>query len=113
MSNSNLIHVNRLFTSITIDQTLIFDGKTEKLRWFLLPSEAHDLLLGTGKNVKTSAPFDPHYLHLSYIYRANGNRLNNDVVTPDEECEKLTKKSELLPRHNSLSVLDAINELPR
>jgi hypothetical protein len=31
----------------------------EKLRWFMLPREAHELLLGHSQNVKHSVPFDP------------------------------------------------------
>jgi len=41
------------------DQRVLFDEKTEKLRWFMLPSEAQDLLLGHSQNVKHSVPFDP------------------------------------------------------
>lgn len=32
---------------------------TEKLRWYMLPGEAHELLLGHSQNVKHSVPFDP------------------------------------------------------
>lgn len=41
------------------DQCVLFDEHTEKLRWFMLPSEAQDLLLGHSQNVKHSLPFDP------------------------------------------------------
>lgn len=41
------------------DQCVMFDDKTEKLRWFMLPSEAQDLLLGNSQKVKHSVPFDP------------------------------------------------------
>ncbi|XP_071445541.1 uncharacterized protein [Hetaerina americana] len=41
------------------DQSVMFDEKTEKLRWFMLPSEAQDLLLGNSQKVKTEVPFDP------------------------------------------------------
>jgi ElaB/YqjD/DUF883 family membrane-anchored ribosome-binding protein len=41
------------------DQCILFDDNTEKLRWFMLPSEAQDLLLGNSQNVKHSVPFDP------------------------------------------------------
>jgi hypothetical protein len=41
------------------DQCVLFDENTEKLRWFMLPSEAQDLLLGHSQNVKHSLPFDP------------------------------------------------------
>lgn len=37
----------------------MFDEQTEPLRWFMLPSEAQDLLLGNSQNVKQTVPFDP------------------------------------------------------
>jgi hypothetical protein len=33
---------------------------TEKLRWYMLPGEAHELLLGHSQNVKHTVPFDPN-----------------------------------------------------
>ncbi|KAG8224975.1 hypothetical protein J437_LFUL003353, partial [Ladona fulva] len=41
------------------DQKVMFDEKTEKLRWFMLPSEAQDLLLANSQNVKSDIPFEP------------------------------------------------------
>lgn len=35
------------------------DG-AEKLRWYMLPGEAHELLLGHSQNVKHTVPFDPN-----------------------------------------------------
>jgi len=32
----------------------------EFLRWYMLPGEAHQLLIGNSQNVKHSVPFDPH-----------------------------------------------------
>lgn len=32
----------------------------ENLRWYMLPGEAHELLLGHSQNVKHSVPFDPN-----------------------------------------------------
>jgi hypothetical protein len=34
----------------------------EKLRWYMLQREAHELLLGHSQNVKHTVPFDPHKL---------------------------------------------------
>jgi hypothetical protein len=34
--------------------------EAESLRWYMLPHEAHELLLGHFQNVKNSIPFDPH-----------------------------------------------------
>ena len=33
--------------------------KAEELRWYMLPRESHELLLGHSQNVKNSMPFDP------------------------------------------------------
>ena len=33
------------------DQGALFDDKSERLRWFMLPSEAQDLLLGHSSKV--------------------------------------------------------------
>jgi len=41
------------------DQCVMFDESTNRLRWFMLPSEAQDLLLGNSQNVKHDVPFDP------------------------------------------------------
>lgn len=41
------------------DQCVMFDERTNRLRWFMLPSEAQDLLLGNSQNVKHDVPFDP------------------------------------------------------
>ncbi|KXJ82812.1 hypothetical protein RP20_CCG011260 [Aedes albopictus] len=54
------------------------NGSLESLRWYMLPGEAHELLLGHSHSVKNTVPFDP------------------------------TKKNPLLMihRHHSLSALD-------
>lgn len=41
------------------DQRVMFDENADKLRWFMLPSEAQDLLLGNSQKVKTVVPFSP------------------------------------------------------
>lgn len=53
----------------------------ESLRWFMLPGEAHELLLGHSHNVKNIVPFDP-----------NASAMEN--------------LSFIMHRHNSLSALD-------
>lgn len=37
----------------------MFNPRIDYLRWFMLPKEAHDLLLGKSANVKHIVPFDP------------------------------------------------------
>ncbi|KAF6216838.1 hypothetical protein GE061_001188 [Apolygus lucorum] len=41
------------------DQSAMFDKQLNRLRWFMLPSEAQDLLLGQSRNVKQDVPFSP------------------------------------------------------
>lgn len=40
----------------------LMNETAEKLRWYMLPREAHELLLGHSQNVKHSVPFDPNKL---------------------------------------------------
>ncbi|XP_063703665.1 uncharacterized protein LOC134833313 isoform X2 [Culicoides brevitarsis] len=53
----------------------------ERLRWYMLPGEAHELLLGHSQFVKTNVPFDP-----------------NKLMEPPSLFS--------IHRHNSLSALD-------
>lgn len=56
------------------------DGE-ERLRWYMLPGEAHELLLGHCQHVKVAVPFDP-----------------NKLMEPPSLLQ--------IHRHNSLSALD-------
>lgn len=70
----------------TVDENLYLklpNECAEKLRWFMLPREAHELLLGHSQNVKHTVPFDPHKL-----------------------SEQLSFMNLLYHRTNSLSALD-------
>ncbi|XP_050672823.1 uncharacterized protein LOC126970783 isoform X2 [Leptidea sinapis] len=42
-----------------IEPIVDFNPKVDYLRWFMLPKEAHELLLGRSANVKHIVPFDP------------------------------------------------------
>lgn len=47
----------------TVDENLyllLSQEPAEKLRWYMLPGEAHELLLGHSQNVKHTVPFDPN-----------------------------------------------------
>jgi hypothetical protein len=47
----------------TVDENLylkLSHDAAEILRWYMLPGEAHELLLGHSQNVKHSVPFDPN-----------------------------------------------------
>ncbi|XP_013191411.2 uncharacterized protein LOC106135602 isoform X2 [Amyelois transitella] len=43
----------------TAEPEVSFNPRIDYLRWFMLPKEAHDLLLGRSGNVKHIVPFDP------------------------------------------------------
>ena len=50
-----------------IERSVFFDDKSETLRWFMLPNEAQDLLLGHSQKVKHSVPFDPSNYKLTLL----------------------------------------------
>jgi len=90
----------------------------EALRWFMLPSEAQDLLLGNSQNVKQDVPFNPllawnRYSHTHTTNNchdslvnclANGiRRLNSDI--PRTGNSLMSSSS---PRHRSLPALSTI-----
>ncbi|XP_041970127.1 uncharacterized protein LOC121726703 [Aricia agestis] len=49
----------KLAMKCIIEPEVGFNPKIDYLRWFMLPKEAHDLLLGKSANVKHIVPFDP------------------------------------------------------
>ncbi|XP_035737279.1 uncharacterized protein LOC118448306 isoform X3 [Vespa mandarinia] len=94
--------------------------ETEPLRWFMLPSEAQDLLLGNSQNVKQEVPFNPtlashriahtapvtstHESLVNSLTSANGmRRLNSDI--PRTGNIPVSPNS---PRHRSLPALSTI-----
>ncbi|XP_043682821.1 uncharacterized protein LOC122636054 isoform X4 [Vespula pensylvanica] len=94
--------------------------QTEPLRWFMLPSEAQDLLLGNSQNVKQEVPFNPtlashriahatpvtstHESLVNSLTTANGmRRLNSDI--PRTGNIPISPNS---PRHRSLPALSTI-----
>lgn len=92
--------------------------RMEILRWFMLPSEAQDLLLGNSQNVKQDVPFNPsiwnrsshipsgassHDSLVNCLAIANSiRRLNSDI--PRTGNLPISSAS---PRHRSLPVLNA------
>lgn len=80
------------------DQGVMFDERSGRLRWFMLPSEAQDLLLGNSQNVKQEVPFDP----------ATSSRRSfiegNDIEMISISAPLSSNNSS--PRHFSLSSLD-------
>lgn len=92
--------------------------RMEALRWFMLPSEAQDLLLGNSQNVKQDVPFNPllawnKYSHTSTTYHdslvncltlTNGmRRLNSDIPRTGN-----APISAISPRHRSLPALSTV-----
>uniref|UniRef100_A0A8D9FGV6 tRNA 2-thiocytidine biosynthesis protein TtcA n=1 Tax=Cacopsylla melanoneura TaxID=428564 RepID=A0A8D9FGV6_9HEMI len=88
------------------DQCSMFNERTDKLRWFMLPSEAQDLLLGQTPKVRQTVPFAP----AEYCERTNTTPtpllsppLGGGCVSPDLIS---IASSQQFSRHNSLSALD-------
>lgn len=73
------------------DQCVMFSEDTNRLRWFMLPSEAQDLLLGNCTNVKTSLPFSP----TDYVGSRGGGGVSPTQHSPPN-----------FARHKSLSSLE-------
>ncbi|XP_076620116.1 uncharacterized protein LOC143341240 [Colletes latitarsis] len=93
--------------------------RMESLRWFMLPSEAQDLLLGNSQNVKQDVPFNPtlswnrfghhtptttHDSLVNCLALANSiRRLNSDI--PQTGNAPISAMS---PRHRSLPALSTV-----
>ncbi|XP_008201968.1 uncharacterized protein LOC100123495 isoform X2 [Nasonia vitripennis] len=93
-----------------IDRSVFFDEKSEALRWFMLPHEAQDLLLGHSQNVKHHVPFDPTSYRIALLEASclGIRRLNSDV--PRTGNPPVSPNS---PRHRSLPALSYTAELRR
>ncbi|EZA53975.1 tRNA 2-thiocytidine biosynthesis protein TtcA [Ooceraea biroi] len=104
---------------LQIDKSFNFMCKRmEALRWFMLPSEAQDLLLGNSQNVKQDVPFNPllawnRYNHTHAAANchdslvnclANGiRRLNSDIPRTGNSLMSASS-----PRHRSLPALSSV-----
>nr|CAD7399828.1 unnamed protein product [Timema cristinae] len=87
------------------DQCVMFDDRTDRLRWFMLPSEAQDILLGNSQNVKHDVPFDP------IQYSGSRGRITenpNPTLVPIlyNTVPLMRASSFELSRHNSLPSVD-------
>ncbi|XP_074097608.1 uncharacterized protein LOC141526472 [Cotesia typhae] len=97
---------------LQMDCNVTFTAVGESLRWFILPSEAQDLLLGNSQNVKQDLPFDPavrkHRRDFTLGINNSGiRRLNSDI--PRSANPPLAIAS---PRHNSLPALSSDPHAP-
>lgn len=105
---------------LQIDKSFNFAcERMEALRWFMLPSEAQDLLLGNSQNVKQDVPFNPLLAWNRYSHANNATchdslvncmaqssgmrRLNSDI--PRTGNAPLSMAS---PRHRSLPALSTV-----
>lgn len=79
----------------TAEPEVIFNPRIDYLRWFMLPKEAHDLLLGRSGNVKHIVPFDPS----GYT----GARKSLNFSRSSNICSPILGSS---ARHFSLSAID-------
>nr|XP_018898965.1 PREDICTED: uncharacterized protein LOC109031724 [Bemisia tabaci] len=78
------------------DQTVMFNEMAESLRWFMLPSEAQDLLLGNCLSVKTNVPFDP----------CNYQGSRGSIA----DLPQFVHDRDVFSRHHSLSALDTSSQ---
>lgn len=79
----------------TVEPEFGFNPRIDYLRWFMLPKEAHDLLLGRSANVKHIVPFDPS----GYTGARKSLNFSRSSVT----SSPIFGSS---PRHFSLSAID-------
>lgn len=107
---------------LQIDRSYNFvSERMEALRWFMLPSEAQDLLLGNSQNVKQDVPFNPtlswnrlghhtptttHDSQVSCLALVNSiRRLNSDIPRTGNFLISTTS-----PRHRSLPALSSVRK---
>lgn len=89
------------------DQRLMFEENTAALRWFMLPSEAQDLLLGNVQNVKQEVPFDPTPYSGARGRTSSCDSASSGETTPGTlQTSPVNKSPSALARHNSLSSIE-------
>lgn len=81
------------------DPGVVFDERSGRLRWFMLPNEAQDLLLGHSQNVKHDVPFDPAVSH------------RRSLISESNDLEMISISAPLSsnnssPKHFSLNSLE-------
>ncbi|XP_028172811.1 uncharacterized protein LOC114361819 isoform X1 [Ostrinia furnacalis] len=79
----------------TAEPEVTFNPRIDYLRWFMLPKEAHDLLLGRSANVKHIVPFDPS----GYTGARKSLYISRSSITSSPTLGSS-------PRHFSLSAID-------
>lgn len=79
----------------TAEPEMSFNPRIDYLRWFMLPKEAHELLLGRSANVKHIVPFDPS----GYTGARKSLNSSRSAITSSPVLGSS-------PRHFSLSAID-------
>lgn len=99
----------------TAEPEVTFNPRIDYLRWFMLPKEAHDLLLGKSANVKHIVPFDPsgytgarkslHFNRSSIISSPIlGSSARHFSLSAIDDCQvfRLKQKQKFYSRESSL-----------
>ncbi len=90
----------------------MFADNVDKLRWFMLPGEAQDLLLGNNQKVKTVVPFVPGEYNGSRNNSISSENTSESVCVPPKSISPLLDASSMYGRHNSLTSFET-NQLKR
>lgn len=88
------------------DQRVMFDENSDKLRWFMLPSEAQDLLLGNCQSVKTVVPFTPGKYSGTRNDSISSKNASDPILVPPRSTPILLDVDSPYFRHNSLTSLE-------
>ncbi|KAH1020042.1 hypothetical protein HUJ04_009771 [Dendroctonus ponderosae] len=87
------------------DQGISFDGRGEKLRWFMLQNEAQVLLTSNAQTVKQKVPFDPGFYMTARKTEKHTEEIpHNSTTIP--QSHNLPNSGGGSPRHYSLPSLD-------
>lgn len=88
------------------DQRIMFDENSDKLRWFMLPSEAQNLLLGKCQSVKTTVPFTPGEYNGTRNNSISSETASEPIWVPPRSTPVMLDVSSQYCRHNSLTSLE-------
>ncbi|KAM3966077.1 uncharacterized protein ACR2FA_012947 [Aphomia sociella] len=109
----------------TAEPEVSFNPRIDYLRWFMLPKEAHELLLGRSVNVKHIVPFDPSgytgarkslYISRSSITSSPvlGSSPRHFSLSAIDDCQifRLKQKQKFYSRESSLKEMSNENTAP-
>ncbi|XP_018336222.1 uncharacterized protein LOC108744801 [Agrilus planipennis] len=85
------------------DQSIHFDSRSEKLRWFMIPKEAQNILMGKSQNVKNTVPFNP----VGYAGSRKCDKIRDgNTCSSSPSPLPYTSNCNLTTRHLSLPTID-------